>query len=161
MNKVKITPTKEGNLVTSFKSNPEFGYMKLTETAVISGQGWFREVSKTCLQKGKMSTLQAIVSANSDLCLNGKLTVKEYLANEITADVISAYVDDSVSVTQGLETFKKRAGKDGIALTVQGQAIYRFTIYDPSGTTEDTVIAHDNVEAVKLSRVAATEEAAL
>ncbi len=57
MNKVQITPSKEGNLVTAYSANPEFGYILLSQKKTTFVAGWLREVTNRAILKGNTKAL--------------------------------------------------------------------------------------------------------
>jgi hypothetical protein len=63
----------------------------------------------------------------------------------------------TVVIQESLEPFNEKnperdlkiAGKTGIICSVEGNPIYRKTVYSPFSNAEDTLIQHDNVEALR------------
>ena len=49
MSNVRIVPGKTGLLVSAYKTNADFGYVQLEQSAIVMTAGWVREVKRTCL----------------------------------------------------------------------------------------------------------------
>jgi hypothetical protein len=132
MNTVLISPSKEGNLVTAYEGNAEFGYLILKQTKSAFQAGWLREVNNSCIMKGSVKALQGFVASNPTLALSGNLVVKEY-------------VEDAVP---------------GPALLSDGKRILRFTVWDPAGTDVDITVQHENVDEIKAFNAATATKSA-
>lgn len=64
------------------------------------------------------------------------------------------------SLTKAHNGFQpKLAGANGVPCTLGGQPIYRSTEFDAAGTSEDVIIAHDNVIAGSSVQTASRNEA--
>lgn len=162
MNQVRIVPSsKTGNVVSTYESNKEFGYIQLEQSALVQDGAWIREVKRSCLLRAQTAILEKFVAANKSLILPGKLVVLEYLESEVPADVQQRYFRKDVTHEEAIEPYVKRAGTDGIELTFNGERILRFTEYDPSGETADKRVAHDNQDAVSAARAADASKAVL
>ena len=160
-NSVKITPTKEGNLVTPYSGNTEYGYLMLSQIKSVFANGWLRETTNRTIIKGTVASLEAFVSANSDLELPGNLVVKEFVDGHVPDAIASAHFDESLSHEEQIAGYIKRAGNDGLELLVDDKRILRFTMWDISGKDADLTIQHTNVEAVKAQAKVQAEEAEL
>jgi hypothetical protein len=148
MNQVSIVPSKEGNTVSAYASNPKFGYIQLSQSAIQIDGGWMRTVKRSALLRAETATLVAFVSQAKGLLLDGKIVVKEFLESELPADVASKYLNKDVSFEEAIAPYIKRAGAEGVELTLGGERILRFSNYDPSGNDPDVFVSYDNVEAV-------------
>lgn len=150
MSKVKITPTKEGNLVTAYNGNPEFGFILLSQVTQAFVAGWLREVPKHSIIKGSTAALQTFVQNSSDLTLEGNLVVQEYLESNVPEEIAQQHFDSNLSYEEQISSYIKRAGADGPALMAGSERILRFTVWDVSGTKVDSLIDHTNADEVKL-----------
>jgi hypothetical protein len=148
MNKVVIAPSKEGNLVTAYDGNAEFGYILLSQTKSSFVNGWLKESTNKTIMKGSVKALQGFVQSNPSLELPGNLCVKEYMEDEVPASIAAQHFDSNLSTEEQIDNYIKRAGKDGPALTVGGKRILRFVLWNQDGTDVDSTISHDNVEEV-------------
>jgi hypothetical protein len=149
MRNVQITPSKDGQLITVYKNNSAYGYITLSSVEMsIGGDGWIRESKRSTLMRAEVKLLQRFIAANKSLALAGKIYVEEFLESQLPASYVER-LNKNVNYETSIAPYIKRAGKDGIELTLGGERILRFTSYDPSGTIEDSKVAHDNTDAVK------------
>ena len=152
MRNVQITPSKEGQLITVYKNNSDYGYITLSSTELSTdSRGWIRESKRSTLMRATVDLLQKYVAMNKSLTVPGKIYVEEFLESEVP-DSFKERFNKNVDYETQIRPYIKRAGKDGVELTLGGERILRFTSYDPTGTIEDSKIAHDNTDAVKASK---------
>jgi hypothetical protein len=152
MRNVQITPSKEGQLITVYKNNSDYGYITLTSTELSTdSRGWIRESKRSTLMRATIDLLQKYIAMNKSLTVAGKIYVEEFLESEVP-DSFKERFNKNVDYETQIKPYVKRAGKDGVELTLGGERILRFTSYDPSGTIEDSKVAHDNTDAVKASK---------
>lgn len=149
-NAVTIKANNKGVLVNVYSTNKEYGYIVLeTMTTVFEG-GWMRDSKRTCLMRGTVERLEKLVAATKSL--PGRIAVREYLEDEIPADLAKAYLRDDVSFDEAIEPYVKRAGQDGVLLTRGGKRIVRFAEYDGACVVQDIILSHDNVAEVAASK---------
>ena len=160
MSKVTIAPSKEGNLVTPYDNAPEYGYIILAQTKSSFVNGWLKESTNRTIMKGSVTSLEKFVQSNPNLSIAGKLVVSEYLEDEVPEAVASAHFDKSLTFEEQISNYIKRAGTDGPELTAGGKRILRFVMLDSSATQVDSLIAHDNGDAVKAFNAAAAKKSA-
>ncbi len=152
MRKVQITPSKEGQLITVYKNNPNYGYITMSSTELSTdARGWIRESKRSTLMRATVDLLQKYIAENKSLVVPGKIYVQEFLESQVP-DSFKERFNKNVDYETQIRPYIKRAGKDGVELTLGGERILRFTSYDPTGTIEDSKIAHDNTDAVKASK---------
>ena len=161
MGKVSITPSKEGNLVTAYAGNADFGFIILAQTTSLFVNGWLREVTKRTIMKGGVKALQSFVSGNPTLEVEGQLVVKEYTEGDVPDAISSQHFDSSLPYEEQIDGYIKKAGSEGPALMSDGKRILRFTIWDQSKSETDLVVAHDNGEEVKAYNAATADSAEL
>lgn len=152
MTKVLITlPKNATSLITPFagssKTEPK-GFLLLSATRIEFGKGWASPVKRTCLYKGTIEVLEAIIEqAGPSLTLPGKIIVREYVVSEIPQSVKDDFFQKNEDITEDeqLAPYLKTTGGDNpIGLTLEGEPIARFTYYDHVGVDEDVTVAHDN-----------------
>ena len=158
MSKVKITPSKEGNLVTPYEGNPAFGFIILAQVMSIFQNGWLREVTNRTIMKGSVEALKSFVNANPSLEVEGQLVVKEYKESEVPAAIAAQHFDSSLTYEEQIDGYIKRAGSEGPALMCDGDRILRFTIWDQAGTDSSLTVQHDNVDEIKAFNAANAEK---
>lgn len=152
MRNVQITPSKEGQLITVYKNNSDYGYITLSSTELSTdSRGWIRESKRSTLMRATVDLLQKYIAMNKSLTVPGKIYVEEFLESEVP-DSFKERFNKNVDYETQIRPYIKRAGKDGVELTLGGERILRFTSYDPTGIIEDSKIAHDNTDAVKASK---------
>ena len=162
MSQVQIVPnSKTGSVITAYQNNAEYGYIQLQQTAITVDGGWVRESKRSTLLRAKMDLLTKFVSAHKSLQLPGAIVIKEYLESEVPQDVIAKFLNKELAYEDAIAPYVKRAGSDGIELTVGGERILRFTSYDSSGSDTDVKVSHDNITAVVESKAVSSQTATL
>jgi hypothetical protein len=166
-NNVMLTVNKQsGLLITPYKKvgldGIQKGYVVLTEESdEISGQ-WLNGETKSCLMKGAMPKLQKLVDKYGKTGLPGKLVVREYVQSEVPLEDFKNFLGDDYmtdfSKKAEASGLMKRAGNKGVWLTLEGEPIWRFTEYDPTGTRADIKVQHDNGAMVKAEYAAQREK---
>jgi hypothetical protein len=161
MNKVQIKPTETGALVSTYKNNPAYGYVTLQSEEMSTENGWIRNSVRTALLRAETSLLEKFVSVyGKSGSIPGRIAVKEFTESNLPENYASR-LNKNVSYEDAIAPYVKRAGKDGVELTLGGERILRFTDFDASGTEQDVRVAHDNVSAVAASRNVNANSAAL
>lgn len=143
---VTVTPAENGALVRPYAQSPEYAYMVLSSSELVSDGQWMREKVRTHILKGETAILEKFAQQSKGV-LPGRIVVREFLESAIPAELM-ARLNKTQTFEEAVEPFLKRAGQDGPVLTREGQRIVRFTDYDPAGTMQDISIAHDNVAEV-------------
>ena len=134
--KVQIVPEdKTGAVIRVSKNNPEFGHVRLTQQKVtFTATGWVKKTNLSTLLHGKVEDLEALGIQDSSE-LPGNIVVQES-----TQPFSESDPDRDLKI----------AGETGIiCATADGEPIYRKTIYDGTGSMEDTLIAHANGQAIR------------
>jgi len=144
---VKVTGDAAGNIITPAKDNSEYGFIRVEQTrVVIDDRGWARKKTISALIPGLISDLKEF----------------GWKAGEV--------VEGKVQILESLTPFNKKdperdykiAGKTGIVCCVDGEPIYRKTLYNPNPEAKDETIQHNNTEAIKAKykelEAAASEE---
>lgn len=150
MSQVRIIPNaKTGEIISKYVSNPEYGYIQLSQSSTSISGGWIRESKRSTLLRAKTELLESFVKSTKNLTMPGNIVVKEYLESEVPESIDAQYINQNVEREEAIKSFIKRAGADGIELTLGGERILRFAIYDATGEDVDVIVAYDNVEEVK------------
>jgi hypothetical protein len=130
---VTVTANKAGDVVIS-SENPKFGYIRVVQTrATIDTRGWLRKKDVSALIQGETQDLLDMDLQNGDV-LPGNIIIRESLEPFSTTNPDKDY---------------KYAGETGIICCLDGQPIYRKAFYDATGKLTDTLIPHNNTEAIK------------
>ena len=131
-----------GQTVTAFANNPEYGFVVLKSSETIMDNGWLKVKDRTCLMRGQTTQLQGFFTAGKTL--PGRIQVVECTEDNIPAKQ-AAQLDKSVDFEESISRFVKRAGgEDAPILMSNDKRILRFTDYDASGESTDERIAHTN-----------------
>lgn len=133
MNKdVKVTANEAGQVINQSKNNPDYGYVRVAQVRSVFEGGWARTRTLSALISGTVADLKACGFANGQ-SLPGKIVVCEDVEPFNEANP---------------EKDLKVAGDTGIICTIGGQPIYRKTMYTESAEATDSLIAHDNKDAI-------------
>lgn len=154
MNKVQIKPTETGALISTYKNNPAYGFVTLqsAEMSIDSTTGWIRESVRTALLRAETTLLEKFVSVyGKGGAIPGRIVVKEFTESQLPENY-QARLNKNLDYEDAIAPYVKRAGKDGIELTLGGERILRFTEFDATGTNTDVTVAHDNGSALAESR---------
>jgi len=133
--KVKVVAdATTGSVINLSVNNPEYGYVRLEQKrSIVDDNGFLRVKPVSTLLHGTVSELKAAgFFAGQEL--NGQIVIQERLTpfNE-----------------KSPEKDLKVAGSTGIVCTLEGQPIYRRTLYTAVSNAADTLIKHDNVEQLR------------
>ncbi|MHA2039153.1 MAG: hypothetical protein ACW98X_22225 [Promethearchaeota archaeon] len=131
--KVKVTANESGVVIVASSNNPEFGYVRLTQDVSKIVGGWLRPKTLSTLISGAVADLKA-EGYSAGMEMEGKIYAVETF-EPTNPDNVQQDV--------------KMAGDSGIACSVAGRPIYRKTYYTEDLSVVDTLLAHDNGEAIK------------
>ena len=145
---VKIAPNKTtGELITVSTNNPEYGYMRVSETKTHFNGMWSQDEERSALVLGKVNTLINVVKSAKFGELPGRIVYQDYVQSELPAHIKKQMLgnrDES-------QLKFRQAGEDGPMLTIGGERIVRFAFYtdDMSGNTHDILLQHDNGDDIR------------
>ena len=132
--KVIVTADENGNVIGVSKNNPEFGYIRVEQTApMVTDKGWLKISKRSSLIKGKVEDLQSL-TYNAGQQLPGTIVVKEAL---------------TAFNTENPDRDLKIAGETGVVCRIDDQPIYRQTFYTTNPNAFDELITHDNAEEIR------------
>jgi len=132
--KVRVTADESGAVIKISDKNPEYGTVKVEQTKIVFKKfGWVQKKRLTALLHGSVEELKSM-NFFSGQELTGNIIVIEQLEPFNSSDPDKDY---------------KVAGDTGIVCSVDGQPIYRVTIYDPNSYSEDVLVQHTNGEDIK------------
>ena len=78
--KVFVTADENGNVIGISKNNPEYGYIRVEQTApMVSDKGWLKISKRSTLIKGKVEDLQTL-NYTAGQQLPGSIVIKESLS---------------------------------------------------------------------------------
>lgn len=132
--KVKVNGDELGNVIHQSSNNPEYGYVRVEQIRSIYDD-------KSFLRRKIVSAL--IVGTMEDLKDEGY-----YLGQELPGKIIiveSLNPTNKKDLTRNLKT----AGNTGVVCKLNGEPIYRKTIYSIVNNAVDKLIKHDNVDEIK------------
>ena len=132
--KVKVTGDELGNVIHQSVNNPEYGYVRVEQVkSVIDDNGFLRRRVISALIQG---TIEDLNEENY------------YVGKELPGKVIiieSTKAPNKKDETKNL----KYAGNTGVVCKINGQSIYRKTIYTIITNVTDELVKHDNSEEIK------------
>lgn len=132
--KVIVTADENGNVIGVSKNNPEFGYIRVEQTApMVTDKGWLKISKRSSLIKGRVEDLQSL-AYNAGQQLPGTIVVKEAL---------------TPFNTENPDRDLKIAGETGVVCRIDDQPIYRQTFYTTNPNAFDELITHDNAEEIR------------
>jgi len=144
--KVKVVADATGAIVNVSPNNPEYGYVRFEQVrSIIDDNGFLRRKSVSTLVHGTVEELLAMNFHNGQE-LPGTIIIQESLA--------------PFNVKHP-ERDLKVAGDTGIVCSVEGQSIYRRTMYSAAVNAQDTLVKHDNVEQLRNAYAAQTKMSAI
>lgn len=141
-NQVVVTGDAAGNVIVTSKNNPEYGFIRVEQSRMlVDDRGWARKKTVSALIPGKVDDLQGFDWSAGEV-VQGKVVVIESLTpfNE-----------------QDPSRDLKIAGDTGVICTVEGNPIYRKTVYSQDANTVDTFVKHDNVDEIRAAQQVMTE----
>mgnify|MGYP003140107915 CR=1 FL=1 len=135
MSKVQIVADALGNTIRQSANNPEYGYIRLTQTRSMIGANNFVNVKNlSTLIHGKIEELEQTGLQHTKE-INGKIYVVEQVTpfNEENPDRDLKYAGDT-----GI-----------VCATSDGEPIYRKTFYSEDENVSDTLVPHANGDAIR------------
>ena len=122
--------------VINMSNNPEFGYVRVEQSVNQYDDNGF-------LRRKKLS---AIISAPI-----GDLQEAGYYAGQLLDGKIIIQESTTPWNEKNPERDLKVAGSTGIVCRLEGAPIYRRTLYTEKENLKDTLIAHDNVDELRVA----------
>lgn len=132
--KVKVTGDELGNVIHQSGNNPDYGYVRVEQIRSVYDDNSF-------LRRKVISAL--IIGTMDDL-----KDENYYVGKELPGDII---IIESLKPTNKDDHSKnlKLAGNTGIVCKLNGQPIYRKTIYSIASNRADQLVKHDNTDEIK------------
>jgi hypothetical protein len=131
---VIVADATTGAVIHVSANNPDYGYVRLQQVrTVVDDNGFLRRQVMSALIQAPVGILQEM-GYHAGQILDGKIIIKESL---------------TPFNKKSPERDLKVAGKTGIVCTVEGQPIYRKTVYNTSSNAADLTIQHDNIEELR------------
>jgi len=132
-NKVQIIADELGNVIRVSQNNSEYGFVRLAQNSFQVNNGFMQRKEVTTLLHGKVEDLTEMGIQNMKE-LPGKIVVKEQLTPF-----------DENNPDRDL----KIAGSTGIICAVDGEPIYRKTMFTSDATATDVLLDHTNGDAIR------------
>jgi hypothetical protein len=133
MSQVKVVAMQDGSIVKQ-SSNPEFGFIRVSQETVSIVNGWIRKNSRSALFNGNFKDLQSM-GLRAGSVFPGKLVIDEALE----AFNPGPYQDRDL----------KYAFEGGPLCVFEDMPIYRRTRYTENVNEMDTLIQHTNTEEIR------------
>jgi hypothetical protein len=136
---VIVADATTGAVINVSANNPDFGFVKLQQVrTLVDDNGFLRRQVMSALIQAPVGILQEM-GYHAGQVLDGKIIIKEAL---------------TPFNKKSPERDLKVAGKTGIVCTLNGEPIYRKTVYNTSSNAADLTIQHDNVEELRAAYAA-------
>lgn len=134
MHKVTVTASESGSVINVSENNPDYGYIRVEQKkATFDKNGWARVRMVSALIPGTTEDLKAL-GWTAGMQLEGTIYATEQLEPFNAEDPEKDY---------------KIAGDTGIVCCLDGQPIYRRSFYSSDPSKTDTLISHNNGDAIK------------
>ncbi len=131
--KVKVCAGNDTGVI-NVSANPEYGYVRLEQVKkTVDEQGFLKKKPFSTLLKGKIEDLQGenfIAGQELQGCIQVVESITPFSSKEPEKDL-------------------KLAGSTGIVCSIEGNPIYRKTVYRMDPTVKDITLRHDNVEEIR------------
>ena len=132
--KVTVTADKHGNVITVSPNNPEYGWIRVEQTATqINDRGWLRNAKRSAFIKGKVEDLKAS-NYKEGTEINGKIVVIESL---------------TPFNSENPDRDLKIAGDTGVICRIDDQPIYRQSFFTTNLNAYDELITHNNTHEIR------------
>jgi hypothetical protein len=133
LEKVTVVADNNGNVVRQSK-NPLFGFIRLEQSVQHNApNGWMKIRRTSTLMLGSIKDLMFLGLKEGET-LPGKI---------VTMESVKPFSDSNP------DRDLKVAGDSGIVCSINGQPIYRRTLYFASDDAQNVLVAHDNSDAIK------------
>ena len=142
-NQVTVT-RKQGESLLTISENPEYGYFRVEQVRRIHENGFYVPKKISALVHCKVSDFEKAPYNEGDI-IPGKIIILESLTPFNKKNPENNY---------------KIAGKTGIICKVNGQPIYKNTMFTNDDSKEDKLVKHTNSDEIKraLSNASKSEE---
>lgn len=131
-----VADATTGAVINQSVNNPEFGFIRIEQFVNhYDDNGFLRRRKSSALISGPMSDLQD-ADYYAGMELSGRIIVQESLTpwNE-----------------KNPNRELKVAGSTGIVCRIEGQPIYRRTLYTEKENLTDIFLAHDNIDELRFA----------
>jgi hypothetical protein len=146
-----------GHVVNQFANSESFGYCLLEATDIAFNGNRLNTVRKTCLLRGDVNELQAVVDSNPN-GLDGRIRfveltesdAKDALDNGATTEAQKVFLSEvhkelaKTDWNKAIEGFKLQNPSTGEFSTNGGSHILRVKVYDPTGSLADITLPRDS-----------------
>jgi hypothetical protein len=158
MSKITMLADANGLVVRASQNDTTTGFIVLQSKKVQVRGRRAKTVKRSCYISGTLEDLQDLQQYWATEGITGKIVVREYVKSQVPDEFIIK--DRETKLPDWSRMQAKRAGNEGPVLTLGGEPIYRFAIYDETGEMSDIIVEHDNSDAVKAHQAAAAAKAA-
>jgi hypothetical protein len=129
-----VADATTGAVINQSENNPEYGYIRVQQAVNQYDDNGFLRRKK----------LAAIIAAPM-----GDLQDAGYYAGQLLPGRIIVQESTTPWNKDNPERDLKIAGKTGIVCRIEGQPIYRRTLYTEKDNVKDVFLAHDNVDELR------------
>jgi len=158
MSKITMLADANGLVVRASQNDTTTGFIVLQSKKVQVRGRRAKTVKRSCYISGTLEDLADLQAYWATEGISGKIVVREYVKSQVPNEFIVK--NRETKLPDWSRMTPKRAGNEGPVLTLAGEPIYRFAIYDETGEMSDIIVDHDNSDAVKAYQAAAAANAA-
>lgn len=158
MSKITMLADANGLVVRASQNDTTTGFIVLQSKKVQVRGRRAKTVKRSCYISGTLEDLQDLQAYWATEGISGKIVVREYVKSQVPDEFIVKNRETKAADWSRMQA--KRAGNEGPVLTLAGEPIYRFAIYDETGDMPDIIVEHDNGDTVKAFQAAEAEKAA-
>jgi hypothetical protein len=146
--KVKVMAADAtGSVISKSENNKDYGYIRLEQTRLVINEN-------TNFMEPK--TLSVLIHGTVD-----NLKKSGFYAGQELPGVITVKESTEPFNKTNPERDLKVAGNTGIVCTINGQPIYRKTVYSQTSSSEDVLVKHDNTEQLRTAYEAGSKSKAI
>ena len=145
-------------------STKNFGFINIQSKSITFNGNRLNTETRSCLLRGNIDELQAVVNEAQGSKLPGKIRVYEVLENIVRDIALGINTSEAHNVAKGevhseliktdfeaaIESYVKKNPQTGDLLTKNGEKILRFQIYDNTGILPDVLIKHDRNHVIDI-----------
>lgn len=158
MSKIQMLADDNGNIIRASQNDTTTGFIVLQSKKVQVRGRRAKTVKRSCYISGTLEDLRDLHEVFSVEGIDGKIVIREYVKSQVPDEFLIKNRETKAVEWDRMQM--KRAGNEGPVLTKDGEPIYRFAIYDETGSLPDIIVEHDNGDAVRAHREAEAAKAA-
>ena len=138
---VFIVSSENNEIVNVYASNPDFAWIKVQSSVMVTEGQFLRKKKRTALVKAETEVLNELVELyGTKKPLPGRIYVHEYLESELPEHIRSRFSNSKNGYEAAIADFVKVHSQTKDVMTHNGQRIIRFSEWDMTGQIADISI---------------------